>query len=355
MDDSKGLSLWDCLDQEAPDTLFLNRDGMVLERRKDGNPVRTVEEVVFKPQFLREAPKLAQRFKHIFVICSYRTDNCPTRQEQEDVNAYIVSRVEEAGGRIDGIYTEWNDPMLQHGVSGSPLLPLRVRRDYPMVNFAKTLMVGDSDADRILAYNCGMHFLTLKTDLDLTTLVDFGSIDSNLNMLRGVLLSEIEMLYKFMNSESRIRAIRLAARSMSNTLNIGGRLFVVLARDCGLDAESVARSFDFGLEGTSDDQIEILTQGDPDATPAGIAPRIHPHDVVIIFTVEGKWMELGELVATAQRCDAITVSISGAKPMRADSADLLVKVPSTSAAQVQTAFLLIIEMLKSKMRHPGGR
>ncbi len=355
MNDSKGLSLWECLDQDAPDTLFLNRDGIILVRRDDGRPVKSVDEVVFQPQVLREVPKLAERFKHIFVIGSYRTDNCPTHQQQKEVDDYIVSRIEEMGGRVDGVYTEWNDPKLEHGVSGSPLLPLRVRRDYPTVNFAKSLLVGDSEADRMLAYNCGMRFLTLKSEFDIATLVDFGSIDSNLNMLRSVLLSEIEMLYKFMNSESRIRAIRLAARSMSNTLAIGGKLHLVLADDCGLAAASVARSFDFFHSADGTTLLDILVQGDDDATPAGLAARVRPHDVVVVFTVEGKWMELGELVATAQRCDAITVSVTGAKPMRADSADLLIKVPTTAASQVQTAFLLIIDMLKAKMQPRDAR
>lgn len=348
--DSKSPSLWECLDHDASDTLFLNRDGVILAPRDPSHLISTAGEVVFQPRFLVEAPKLAQRYKQIFVIGSYRPDHAPTRRQQQEVDDYIKARVGEAGGRIDGIYTEWCDPKLQQGVSGSPLLPLLVRRNHPTINFAKSIMVGSTDADRMLAYNCGMRFMTLKPDFDIDTLVDFSDIEANLNSLRGMLLSEIEMLYKFMNSEPRIRAIRLMSRSIINTLAVGGKLIVVLADDCGLCARNVARYFDFSAEGGASAQPDIIEQRSADATAGGIAARAKAHDVVIIFTVEGKWRELGEIVAAAQRCDAITVSVTGAKPMRADSSDLLLKVPTTSASQVQTAFLLIVDMLQSMVR-----
>ena len=150
------------------DTLFLDRDG-VINRWLPGDYVRTWEQFTFLPGILESLRNWASHFKRIILVSNQRGvgKGKMTQQELEMVHARMLAEIQAAGGRIDAIYTctetEEDHPMRKP----RPGMFLAACKDYPDIAPERSLMLGDSDYDRIFAANCGMPFVLMAT-ADLT-------------------------------------------------------------------------------------------------------------------------------------------------------------------------------------------
>ena len=150
------------------DTLFLDRDG-VINRWLPGDYVRTWGQFAFLPGILESLRKWAKRFKHIIIVSNQRGvgKGKMTQEELEAVHARMRAEIERAGGRIDAIYTcselDKDHPMRKPQTG----MFEQACRDFPDIVPARSLMLGDSDYDRMFAANCGMPFVLMET-ADLT-------------------------------------------------------------------------------------------------------------------------------------------------------------------------------------------
>jgi len=144
---------------EPYDTLLLDRDGTI-NVHLVGDYVKHWEEFEFIPGVLEVMPKLAQHFKHIFIVTNQRGvgKGIMTEADLTDIHKHMMEEIEKAGGRIDGIYycTSLTDEDLRRkpgrGIWDD------IQRDYPDVKAERTLMVGDGDVDKEFAHNCGIAF-----------------------------------------------------------------------------------------------------------------------------------------------------------------------------------------------------
>ena len=150
------------------DTLFLDRDG-VINRWLPRDYVRTWEQFAFLPGILESLRKWAKRFKHIIIVSNQRGvgKGKMSMEELDAVHARMREEISRAGGRIDAIYTccelDKEHPMRKPQTG----MFLAACRDYPDIDPSRSLMLGDSDYDRIFAANCGMPFVLMDT-ADLT-------------------------------------------------------------------------------------------------------------------------------------------------------------------------------------------
>lgn len=153
---------------EPYDTLLLDRDGTI-NVHLIGDYVKHWEEFEFIPDVLEVMPKLAHHFKHIFVVTNQRGIGKGFFSEEDlaDIHSHMVTEIEKAGGRIDGIY--YCTSLTEADVRRKPGRGMfdDIVRDYADVQPSRTLMVGDGDVDEEFARNCGIAFCrvdSLKKD-----------------------------------------------------------------------------------------------------------------------------------------------------------------------------------------------
>lgn len=139
------------------ETLLLDRDGTI-NVHIIGDYVRKWEDFEFIPGVLDVMPKFAQHFKHIFIVTNQRGigKGKYTDADLADVHQKMISEIERAGGRIDGIY--YCSALTEDDIRRKPGRGMfdEILRDYPDVNPAKTIMIGDGDVDMNFAKNCGI-------------------------------------------------------------------------------------------------------------------------------------------------------------------------------------------------------
>lgn len=140
-------------------TLLLDRDGTINVHLL-GDYVKRWEEFEFIPGVLDAMPRLAEHFKHIFIVTNQRGigKGIYTEIDLADIHQHMVSEINNAGGRIDGIY--YCTSLSEVDARRKPGRGMfdDILRDYPDVNPCRTLMVGDGDVDKEFARNCGIAF-----------------------------------------------------------------------------------------------------------------------------------------------------------------------------------------------------
>lgn len=141
------------------DTLLLDRDGTI-NVHIIGEYVRKWEDFEFIPIALETMPYFAKHFKLIFIVTNQRGigKGKYTEEDLADVHQKMVAEIEKVGGRIDGIY--YCTSITEEDIRRKPGRGMfdDILRDYPDIDPAKTIMIGDGDVDKDFAKNCGIAF-----------------------------------------------------------------------------------------------------------------------------------------------------------------------------------------------------
>lgn len=139
-------------------TLFLDRDG-VINQRLEGDYVKSIDEF----QFLESVPKAIANFNAIFgkvVIVTNQQGigkGLMTEKDLEKVHEYMRNQIELAGGKIDQVYhcpeLAQNNPECR---KPNPGMAHAARKDFPQIDFERSVMVGDSESDMEFGDRLGM-------------------------------------------------------------------------------------------------------------------------------------------------------------------------------------------------------
>ena len=125
-----------------------------------------------------------EKFGKIFIITNQRgvTKELMTLDDLLDIHTKMNNDIEEAGGRIDGIYfctaMDPKDPDRKP----NPGMAYQVLADYPELDFSKSIMVGNKPSDMLFGKNAGMYAVFLATTHPETTF-PHPDIDSRYNSL----------------------------------------------------------------------------------------------------------------------------------------------------------------------------
>jgi len=155
----------DAVLKAGADTLFLDRDGVV-NRWLPGDYVKTWEQFAFLPGILECLAKWARKFRRIVLVTNQRGagKGKMTREALDAIQGKMMDVIHAAGGRIDAVYvcTEVDEghPMRKPQTG----MFEQACRDYPDIDPARSLMLGDSESDRAFAVNCGMAFVRMETE-----------------------------------------------------------------------------------------------------------------------------------------------------------------------------------------------
>lgn len=157
-------------------TLFLDRDG-VINVRKMGGYIQDVSEFEFLPQVPESIAFFSSKVERIFVVTNQQGigKGIMTACNLSDIHRYMCEKIETFGGKITACYfapeLKSADAPLRKPNSG---MALQAQRDFPAVDFRKSIMVGDTDSDIVFGKKLGMKTVRIKTvepigiDADLT-------------------------------------------------------------------------------------------------------------------------------------------------------------------------------------------
>lgn len=139
-------------------TLFLDRDG-VINKKLDNDYVKHWMEFEFNEGSLVALRKLNHVFGKLVVVTNqqgigkrlYRVEDL------EIIHKNMQYEIAYHGGRIDKVYfspylQEENHPSRKPGIG----MALEAKKDFPDINFEKSVMVGDSMSDMQFGRTCGM-------------------------------------------------------------------------------------------------------------------------------------------------------------------------------------------------------
>lgn len=139
------------------DTLFLDRDG-VINRLVAGDYVRDWSQFHFLPGILESLRAWAGKFRHILIVTNQRGVGRGLMDETalSDIHARMCAEISRAGGRIDGIYVctamDPADPCRKPGTG----LFFQACADFPDIDPARCVMLGDAPSDIEFARRCNM-------------------------------------------------------------------------------------------------------------------------------------------------------------------------------------------------------
>lgn len=128
--------------------LFLDRDG-VINTHRPGDYVKSVDEFEFLPGVLQALPMLSKKFRRIIIVTNQRgiSKGKMSEADLQKIHEYMLQTIEIHGGNIDAIYyaTALNDDDSFRKPNGG--MALQAQKDFPDIDFTKSIMVGDSHSD----------------------------------------------------------------------------------------------------------------------------------------------------------------------------------------------------------------
>lgn len=139
-------------------SLFLDRDG-VINQRTPGDYVKKWEEFIFLPGVPEAIALLSKLFSRIFIVTNQAgiEKELMSHEDLEEIHQKMMECLHYFGGHIDEIYYCPYKPELDPFCrKPNPGMAMEAQKDFPEIEFKKSLMVGDSDSDIIFGNRLGM-------------------------------------------------------------------------------------------------------------------------------------------------------------------------------------------------------
>jgi len=139
-------------------TLFLDRDGVINHEKKD-DYIRNWQEFKFY-EGAKDAMKVfAKKFGIIIVVSNQRgIGKClMTEDDLLDIHQNMQREIEDAGGRIDGIYycTAVDSKAIYR--KPNPGMAFSAKRDFPEIDLDRSIIAGNKPSDMLFGKNAGMY------------------------------------------------------------------------------------------------------------------------------------------------------------------------------------------------------
>lgn len=162
-------------------TLFLDRDGVInVEIR--GTYVLHVNGFTFYDGVQLALQKLSKIFGIIVIVTNQRgvAKGSMTLENLHDIHDYMLEEIVKENGRIDRVYycADHESPNRKP----NPGMALQAQKDFPQIDFSKSIMVGNSISDMQFARNVGMHSVFIAST-DPETAFPHELIDARFNLL----------------------------------------------------------------------------------------------------------------------------------------------------------------------------
>lgn len=150
-------------------TLFLDRDG-VINKRIINDYVLEWNQFEFNLGVLDALKKISTVFGKIIVVTNQQGIGKGYMAELDlmKIHANMISEIETHGGRIDAVYFS---PFLKesnhHTRKPNVGMALMAKKDFPSIDFKKSVMAGDSQSDMEFGQRLGMINVLINEDKEL--------------------------------------------------------------------------------------------------------------------------------------------------------------------------------------------
>jgi histidinol-phosphate phosphatase family protein len=163
-------------------TLFLDRDGVINER-VFGGYILNYEDFQFKKGVLESAKELFGKFGRVIVVTNQQcvSKGLISLDSLTAIHQKMKLDIQHSGGRIDQVYAaiERKDEAPFMRKPNSKMAEL-AQKEFPEIDFSKSIMVGDTDGDLKFGKKLGMktvlirskEIVTVEPDLELDQLGD---------------------------------------------------------------------------------------------------------------------------------------------------------------------------------------
>jgi D-glycero-D-manno-heptose 1,7-bisphosphate phosphatase len=130
-------------------TIFLDRDGVINRKCPENDYVKCWEEFEFLPGVLEAIRLLSARADRLVIVTNQRgiARGRMTEQDLADIHARMLAAIRAAGGRIDAIYYCPHEEGVCQCRKPRTGLFERARQDFPDIDYADALALGDSLSD----------------------------------------------------------------------------------------------------------------------------------------------------------------------------------------------------------------
>jgi histidinol-phosphate phosphatase family protein len=171
---------------DASWTLFLDRDG-VINQRKMGGYITSKSEFAFEEGVLDAIAVFDKVFQHIFVVTNQQGigKGIMTEADLLDIHRFMVEKIDENGGRITQCYFA---PELKNAENStrkpSSAMAWQAKSEFQVIDFEKSIMVGDTDTDILFGKSLKMKTVRIQTvepinveaDVTVNSLIDLAHL-----------------------------------------------------------------------------------------------------------------------------------------------------------------------------------
>ena len=175
-------------------TLFLDRDGVINKRLPD-EYVKSIEEFDFLEGVTESLQILSKIFGRIIVISNQQGigKKLMTIETLDSIHNQMITDVSKDGGRIDKVYF---CPDLAHKPDNyrkpNSEMAFQAKKDFPEIDFNKSLMIGDSASDIEFGKRLQMKTIFIGKSSDSSADFEFSSLLEFTQML----VNELDSLEK---------------------------------------------------------------------------------------------------------------------------------------------------------------
>ena len=147
-------------------TVFLDRDG-VINKRIFGGYVTKIEDFHFIQGVLEGLHYLAGIVGNIFIVTNQQgvAKNIMTLDDLQRVHQYMINEIILSGGRIDHVFSAVNlKGEINDQRKPNPYMAHKAKEMFPLIEFDKSVMVGDTNGDILFGNSLGMKTVLVKSE-----------------------------------------------------------------------------------------------------------------------------------------------------------------------------------------------
>ena len=162
-------------------TLFLDRDG-VINHRIPGAYVRHWDEFEFMEDVPAAIASFSKIFGRIVVVTNQQGigKGLMTAEQLVALHDKMYREIMKVGGRIDAVYfcpkLATENPICRKPETG---MAYQAQRNFPEINFKKSVMVGDSLSDMGFGSKVGMWNILVETNAETKALLALKDLNEN--------------------------------------------------------------------------------------------------------------------------------------------------------------------------------
>jgi len=150
-------------------TLFLDRDG-VINKKRENDYVLKWEQFEFISGVLDALKELSLIFGKIFIVTNQQGigRGYMTEAELKIIHTNMLEKINNSGGKIDAVYYAPQIKESNHSDRKPNVgMALKAKKDFPVIDFKKSVMAGDSLSDMEFGHRLGMINVLISEEATL--------------------------------------------------------------------------------------------------------------------------------------------------------------------------------------------